>query len=285
MLSNDDNTPIRARLDNENRNSDARRALYAEYVRSDSTPNPGGGYRLDQTNNAIVGVNLAGDPLTFGISGYSCNASWDAGAILGSDTDGSVWGALAYHDINMATWGVYTPFNIYSGGSVGIGTDNPDPNARLDVNGTTRTKVLEITGGSDLAEPFSVSGQKSSIMPGSVVVIDDANPGQLRIGDRPYDTKVAGVISGAGGINPGLTLRQEGHTQGDQKVALSGRVYVLADAAYGSITPGTLLTTSSTPGHAMRASDASRSPGAVIGKAMSSLDSGRGLVLCLVNLQ
>jgi hypothetical protein len=35
----------------------------------------------------------------------------------------------------------------------------------------------------------------------------------------------------------------------------------------------------------MRASDHDRSNGAVIGKAMSTLDSGTGLVLVLVNLQ
>jgi hypothetical protein len=35
----------------------------------------------------------------------------------------------------------------------------------------------------------------------------------------------------------------------------------------------------------MRASDLERSHGAVIGKAMSSLDDGSGLVLVLVNLQ
>jgi hypothetical protein len=35
----------------------------------------------------------------------------------------------------------------------------------------------------------------------------------------------------------------------------------------------------------MKASDRSRAPGAVIGKAMSSLDKDTGLVLVLVNLQ
>jgi hypothetical protein len=53
----------------------------------------------------------------------------------------------------------------------------------------------------------------------------------------------------------------------------------------GAIEPGDLLTTSNIPGHAMKAADQARWPGAVIGKAMSSLNEGEGLVLVLVNLQ
>ncbi|MCH7575088.1 MAG: hypothetical protein IIA59_08185 [Candidatus Marinimicrobia bacterium] len=43
--------------------------------------------------------------------------------------------------------------------------------------------------------------------------------------------------------------------------------------------------TSDTPGHVMRVSDHAQAQGAVIGKAMSALESGRGLVLVLVTLQ
>ena len=68
-------------------------------------------------------------------------------------------------------------------------------------------------------------------------------------------------------------------------MALSGRVYCLADATDRPIRPGDLLTSSSLPGHAMRADDPHRTYGAVIGKAMSPLDSGTGLVLILVSLQ
>jgi hypothetical protein len=70
-----------------------------------------------------------------------------------------------------------------------------------------------------------------------------------------------------------------------QDVALSGRVYVRADASTDAIRPGDLLTTSSLRGHAMKATDHARAQGAVIGKAMSSLDRGTGLVLVLVALQ
>jgi hypothetical protein len=146
------------------------------------------------------------------------------------------------------------------------------------------TGILQITGGSDIAEPFNVAGGAE---PGMVVSIDPDRLGEMRISESAYDSRVAGVISGAGGVNPGLTLTQVGTVaDGEHPVALSGRVwcYVDADAA-GPVAPGDLLTTSPTPGHAMKATDASRAHGAVIGKAMSSLDGGRGLVLVLVNLQ
>ena len=72
---------------------------------------------------------------------------------------------------------------------------------------------------------------------------------------------------------------------GSVAVALTGRVWCWCDASYGPITPGDRLTTSDTPGHAMKVTDNQRAPGAVIGKAMTRLTEGKGLVLVLVNLQ
>ena len=73
--------------------------------------------------------------------------------------------------------------------------------------------------------------------------------------------------------------------EGGQQVALSGRVYVRADASQGAIKPGDLLTTSAIPGHAMKVTDHLRAQGAILGKAMSALKQGQGLVLVLVTLQ
>ena len=81
-------------------------------------------------------------------------------------------------------------------------------------------------------------------------------------------------------------MAQEGSAaNGTVPVALTGRVYAWADASYAAIEPGDLLTTSDTPGHAMRVSDYTRAQGAIIGKAMSKLSEGKGLVLVLVTLQ
>ena len=113
------------------------------------------------------------------------------------------------------------------------------------------------------------------------------NPGNLVLASESYDHKVAGVISGANDLDPALVMDKEGQNgEGFRvNVALTGHVWCWADASYGPITPGDLLTTSDTPGHAMTVAEFGRAKGAVLGKAMSSLDSGRGLVLILVGLQ
>jgi hypothetical protein len=80
-------------------------------------------------------------------------------------------------------------------------------------------------------------------------------------------------------------MGQEGTLDGDISVAIAGRVYVRATSSNGAIRPGDLLTSSDRPGIAMKATDPARSMGAVIGKAISSLEDGDGLVLTLVNLQ
>jgi hypothetical protein len=156
-------------------------------------------------------------------------------------------------------------------------------NIVLNGSGLATVKVLEVTGGADIAEPFPI--KEGYIEPGSVVVIDEEQSGRLMLSRKAYETGVAGVVSGANGIRTGLSLRQAGVWEDGQNVALSGRIYVKADATYGAIKPGDLLTSSDTPGHAMKAADRQRALGAVIGKAMSSLTEGTGMVLMLVVLQ
>ena len=166
-----------------------------------------------------------------------------------------------------------------------------DNNTVININaatGTVTTKVLKITGGSDLSEQFDVRGAKRSavLSPGMVVSIDTKHPGDLIISSTPYDKRVAGIISGAGGIRTGMLMGQKKSiADGAKAIALSGRVYCLADASNGPIEPGDLLTTSATPGHAMKVTDYDKAKGAILGKAMSSLKKGHGLVLMLVTLQ
>ena len=145
---------------------------------------------------------------------------------------------------------------------------------------------LRISGGADIAEPFDVVGN-TQVSPGMIVSIHPGHVGKLTVASEAYDRKVAGIVSGANGIGTGMVLAQDGTlADGEHPIALTGRVWVLADAgANGPIEPGHMLTSSATLGHAMRADDPRRAFGATVGKAMSALDAGKGMVLVLVNLQ
>jgi hypothetical protein len=150
-------------------------------------------------------------------------------------------------------------------------------------SGEMSCATLTIRGGADLAEPFAIS--ERHIQPGSVVVIDPDQPGRLKLSNTAYDQKVAGIVSGAGGVRPGISMIQTEQLEGGHNVALSGRVYALVDASQSPVRPGDLLTTSDTPGHAMKAVESTRMTGAILGKAMTPLNGGRGLVLVFVSLQ
>jgi hypothetical protein len=248
------------------------------------TTNPTLG-KLEVYNGAIASSGASGGSLV----AYNPN-NQGASASLSWTNDGTKdWPRLRYGGSGQgATNGLLiqgpgdvTRLAILDNGNVGVGTIAPQQ--KLDVNGTTRTKVLQITGGSDLAEPFEVAGE---VQPGLVVAIDPDRPGQLRIAERAYDRMVAGCVSGAHGINPGLVMQQAGTAaSGTFPVALSGRVYCWADASYGPIHPGDLLTTSGTPGHLMAVADYGQAQGAIAGKAMTGLETGQGLILVLVTLQ
>jgi hypothetical protein len=136
--------------------------------------------------------------------------------------------------------------------------------------------------GADCAEAF-VPAAGASVEPGTVMMLADR--GTLDVAREPYDRRVAGVVSGAGGLRPGIVLnRHEPDDEVALPVALNGRVFCKVDATCAPIRIGDMLTTSPTPGHAMKATDPARAAGAVLGKAMGDLDAGTGLIPVLVSL-
>jgi cytoskeletal protein CcmA (bactofilin family) len=134
----------------------------------------------------------------------------------------------------------------------------------------------------DCAEDFDIIGAES-IEPGTVMVID--NEGALRASEQAYDKRVAGVISGAGTLRPGILLDRQTARANRLPLALTGKVYCKVDAEYSSIDVGDLLTTSPNIGYAMKVSDPFRSIGAIIGKALRPLKDGQDLIPILVALQ
>ena len=164
---------------------------------------------------------------------------------------------------------------------VGIGT--AAPTAKLDVQGDLKVSGdIVLAGGADCAEDFDIA-EYAEAAAGSVMVMNSS--GRLEECGEPYDKKVAGVISGAGSFKPAIILdKQTGHFN-RQPIALMGKVFCKADAQYGCIEVGDMLTSSPTPGHAMKATDPGKAFGAVIGKALAPIINGTGLIPILVSLQ
>jgi hypothetical protein len=160
-------------------------------------------------------------------------------------------------------------------GKVGVTRD-------LNVDGNINTLGNVQLVGQDLAEPFTVEGPQTA-RPGSVVVL--TGPDRVRVSDTPYDPRVAGIVSGAGNLKPGIVLGRCDTTDDRPVIALTGKVWCYVDADEDPIELGDLLTTSGTLGHAMRATDQTRAFGAVIGKALAGLSVGRGLIPVLVALR
>jgi hypothetical protein len=164
------------------------------------------------------------------------------------------------------------------------GTNAANRKFHIDGNGT-------YTAGSDFAEAFDASGGKEFFEPGDVVVLSTAKPGSVEKSSKTYDVKVVGVYSTRPGI---IGADKDGVTRLDQNdipVAIIGVVPTRVTAENGAIEPGDLLTTSSMPGHAMKASPVVSNglswypPGTIIGKALEPLRSGTGLIKILVNVR
>jgi hypothetical protein len=117
----------------------------------------------------------------------------------------------------------------------------------------------------------------------AVMVLDDG--GAIRPSEWAYDKRVAGVISGAGSLRPGIVLDRRHDGTPRAAIALIGKAFCKVDARVSPIEVGDMLTTSATPGHAMKADDSTRAFGAVIGKALGGLAVGQGMIPVLIALQ
>lgn len=190
-------------------------------------------------------------------------------AFVGMKSDGEVgfWG------VKLNDWGCWMDLrgswyakSVFSSGV-------------LSADGAVFASDVNVKGG-DCAEWFEAVDQ---VDPGTVMVLSEA--GHLVESAEPYDRRVAGVVSGAGDLKPGLMLGSQAAAAETLPIALCGKVFCKVEADSNPIEVGDLLTTADVPGHAMKAADPARAFGTILGKATRPLASGRGMIPVLVTLQ
>lgn len=188
---------------------------------------------------------------------------------------------------------------LASGGNVGVGTTSPS--AKLEVDGNLKltsgsgasitfadgtvqsTAYTGVACGGDFAESVDVTGNRKQFSPGDVLVADPNHPGKFLKSSTPYSTAVLGVFS----TKPGFVGRRLTGPKGPNEIpmAMVGIVPTHVTAMNGPIHVGDLLVASSISGYAMKGTNRSRMLGAVIGKALGNLKSGKGTIEVGITLQ
>ncbi|TXI87238.1 MAG: hypothetical protein E6Q36_07870 [Chryseobacterium sp.] len=123
--------------------------------------------------------------------------------------------------------------------------------------------------GADLAEVYYTRDDK--VAPGTIVAVDPSLKAGVKQSTKAYQGDLMGVVS----TKPGQILSDSSDfTPGSRPVnlALAGRVPLRVSAEGGSIKPGDMITSSSTPGVGMKAN----SSGGVIGRALTEFDASSG---------
>jgi hypothetical protein len=155
------------------------------------------------------------------------------------------------------------------------------------------------TGPADYAEMLPAAGVATDFEPGDVLIIGP--DGKMVKADSPYAPNLAGVYSSAPGFvadmritTHGIGVYEDAEDEAAEEfwlpVTLMGVVPAKVTATE-PVRPGDLLTSSATPGHAMRATpimidDVAIYPtGTILGKALEPFESGSGRIRVLVTLQ
>jgi hypothetical protein len=229
------------------------------------------GHATTDAGTGVFGNSKGGG---FGVRGESVTGTAVQGRSFGGGFAGKFIGNVHIDgNLDLQKGNVHIDGSLFlpKGGDIGLQGGN------IAMNGGD----IYLSNG-DCAEEFDIACLEQ-VEPGTVMVID--SDGALQPSTQAYDKRVAGVISGAGNYKPGLILDKQESSNNRMPIALMGKVYCKVDAEYGAIEVGDLMTTSPTPGHAMKATDPLKAFGAVIGKALRPLKKNQGLIPILIALQ
>ena len=224
-----------------------------------------------KSESTTGGAGVMGDAVGPGVIGVSKTWHGTYGETQSTTGGAGVWGEHKAGGIGVAGIG-NSGIGIYGKGAQLAGRFEGD----IEVTGDIRLV------NADFAEDFDVN-EVGIAEPGTVMVLGE--DGRLQLSSKPYDKRVAGVVSGAGDYRPGVILDRHEAKASRRPIALLGKVFCRVDAKYAPVEMGDLLTTSPTPGYAMRATDPLQAFGAVIGKALRPLCEGQAMIPILVALQ
>jgi hypothetical protein len=171
-----------------------------------------------------------------------------------------------------------------AGGNLFLGRNLLTHEFRVDTSGNVFATQY-ITGGADFAESFAVAGTRSLYEAGDLLVIDDKSDRRLSLASEPYSSLVAGIFATKPGVLATPHHMDDPELAKEIPLAVVGIVPCKVTTENGPIQRGDLLVTSSIAGYAMKGTDRSRMLGAVVGKALEPLASGRGTIQVLVTLQ
>ena len=165
-----------------------------------------------------VSIGTGGVSIHQKVSGIGFNRQVHDGAIYNPDS--SAW-QLSARDAYFALEGyngAVTSWAVTKAGNVGIGTLAPQ--AKLHVQGDIIATGDIVLQNADCAEEFAIIDCEG-IEPGTVMVLGEE--GSLRQSTEAYDKKVAGVISGAGDLKPGLILDKQPESTESDAHSLNGQ--------------------------------------------------------------
>ena len=212
-------------------------------------------------------------------NGWSCEVVDEVGSSPGSASSSSL--SMDVHGMPHISYYAVRCFDLRYAYDSSEPPPTPTPAVfRVDVEGNVLADQAFYgtafeTGAADVAEWVPVS---EPVEPGDVVAFNPLVPEQYRITQSACSSLVAGVIS----TTPGVTLGGSLVASEKALLALVGIVPVKVTDEGGSIEPGDLLVTSSTPGHAMRWDGPGLCPCVLVGKALEPLIEERGVILVLL---